>query len=215
MGKDKPRPWRWSEQEFYERLDDYLEKRIEWMSKHIEELNCSNTGRLNMKIAISEYHRTEYPPNKRIAGCRALGLNVRDWSRISLDPNTSLEKLMLLYIAGELYNEPLICIAFMCKNPKITEEFIEDAMYIGSGLFAFDEWDKAPAVIDYIDKGEYDNSKESKELLALYDEERIPVHVKDRIDWKNINFRKYSKDFIHRHKLLIERCYKYSHIEKE
>lgn len=211
MGKTKPRPWRWSEEEFYQRLDDYLEQRIAWMDNHVNELTQSTTARLNMKIAIKEYYRTWYIPDKRKSGCRALGLNVRDWTEISMNPNTSLEQLMLLYMAGEIYDEPLICIAFMCKNPKVTEEFIEDAMFVGSGLFWFDEWDKMDTVIDYIDNDSvFDtNSKSSKKLLSIYDEARIPNHVKDRIDWRNINLRRFSKKFINKHKILINKCYKY------
>lgn len=211
MGDDKARPWRWSEEEFYQKLDDYLEQRIAWIERHVNEITQSSTARLNLRIAINEYHGISYPPDKRKFGCRVLGLNVKDWVQISIDPNSSLEKLMLLYMAGEIYNEPLICIAFMCKNPKLTEEFIEDAMFVGSGLFWFDEWDKMDIVLDYIDNDSIldNNSKANKKLLSVYDEARIPLHVKDRIDWKNINLRRFSKEFINKHKALINKCYKY------
>lgn len=69
-----------------------------------------------------------------------------DWARISLDLMTSDTEKMCRIMMNNDPNCPkdsYICMSYMCSLPTLRQEFIEDAMYINSGLwipeFGWDE----------------------------------------------------------------------------
>lgn len=216
-------PWRMTEAEFEEKLDKYLDKKVEELDFILKERYYETNKKkyITIRSLIRSFYDTQYLPEKREYGVRILGGEVKDWVDISLDSETSLEELMLRFIAGELYNEQLVCISFLCNNKNITEEFIDDIQYVGSGLFSFDEWndEHKNVIISYIDNTYASNpnsiAKNNKELLKWYDKDRIPLHIRDRIDWKNLPLYRFSNNFKSKHKNLILKSLKQSVANEE
>ena len=99
--------------------------------------------------------------------------DVDDWSNFSLDPESSLDDIMLRTMITEYTGKSFLCYLYITKNPKVTKEFIKDINYVTSGYFSFNIWDDN--LIDAID-----NCIENEiypidcpELVKIYGENKL------------------------------------------
>lgn len=99
--------------------------------------------------------------------------DVDNWVRFSNDINSSLNEIMLRIIINSQFNCSYVSNLYLSKNPNLTEEFVEDCIYVSSDLFRFDEWDDihvdAVTLAASLCEVEYC----SPTLLELYDKDRL------------------------------------------
>lgn len=209
MGREKV-PWRWSEDEFLELLDKYLEEKVKELKEKCNNEDTKSAVRTKMLSNIRHYYQIDHPETKRQYGCKALDCDVRGWIDISSNANTSLEEIMIRAIASERYNLSLICYSFVCINQNLNEDYIDDLMFVCSGLFSFDKADDKYkfAVLDAIDKGPSYDPTTDKNLIKLYGRDNIPKRLRDCIDWSAISLNNKSGSFIARHSALFPPKYK-------
>lgn len=107
------------------------------------------------------------------AGMRVVLEDVEDWGTISSSATTPLQEIVIRSILSVQYKCNYISICLIYNNINLNEDFIEDIMYIYSGLFRFNEWDDehVNAVTNCIANRDKMNNNEA--LLNLYDKYRL------------------------------------------
>lgn len=189
-----------SEQEFYEKACKYIDEHVKKFSENLSESGFEKRKISSIKTKISVYNN--YPENasnreKIMLGLKVVLEDVNDWRSFSSNVNSSLEDIVLRQLISRIFNCNYVCSLLISKNLNITEDFINDYIYISSPLFRFEEWDDAhvKAVSDCAASGQIANK--DKKLIELYGKTRLncrPINIK--IDLTEINTEGKSKEFI-------------------
>ena len=69
--------------------------------------------------------------------------DVKDWSEFSLNPESSLDDIMLRAIITVMYKKSFVCFLYLSHNKNLSEDFIRDLNYVTSGVFRFEGFDAA------------------------------------------------------------------------
>jgi hypothetical protein len=131
----------------------------------------------NLTLKEMEQH-IEKRVKKAVRRQETGGENVKDWLEFSMHPQSedAIRERLLKEIEEESPGKYL-CLSYVCKNSKLSEDFIEELIQLTSC--------KRRYTI-----GQYHN-----------DTREIIVKQSSRLDWRNISmFQKLSEDFIERHK---------------
>ena len=121
-----------------------------------------------------------------------------DWARISLDPTTSdTEKMCRIMMNNDpdCPKDSYICMSYMCSSPTLPQEFVEDAMYINSGLWIPEfGWDEE--IMDYVlDLFDSDNTKLDTRGMYITDE-IIDAYESKKFAVSKPKFHKFLKELL-------------------
>ena len=78
------------------------------------------------------------------------------------------EDIVFYLLIDRIFNSNLVCLSYICRYSRLSEDLIEDIMFINSELFDFKYWDDkhVQIVIGILDKGyKYNCFEELKDLL--------------------------------------------------
>lgn len=67
--------------------------------------------------------------------------DTNDWSEFSLNPESSLDDIMLRILINVYTEKSFVCYSYITKNPNINDQFVKDVNYVTSSLFKFKDWD--------------------------------------------------------------------------
>ena len=170
--RTETKTWRFnSENEFNMYALEYITAHVDKLVDQLERFS-KEKGRI-IKEKIKDYYFLLRCKKVTIEELIDLGISivkedVNDWGDFSVDTNSSLKDIALRTILGKRYNFSYVCYTFLYYNKNITEDFIEDMMYVDSPLFRFDEWDDTHvrAVCDCIAAG--NKMKEDVVLRKMY-----------------------------------------------
>ena len=195
MGKD----WRITdEQQFYlkalKHIDNHVEsfmKRLYFCTTDLKKIR-SIRSRYNAYKDISD----KFIKEKIRAGLWIVLEDLDNWKSFSSGPHTDLNEIMLRTIISNTYQCNYVCLLYVSMNIDLTEEFIEDLIYVSSPLFKFNEWDDkhVEAVTNCAASGI--NANKSKELIELYGKKRLtnrPIDIK--IDLSEVGCGRMSEKF--------------------
>lgn len=121
-----------------------------------------------------------------------------DWARISLDPTTSdTEKMCRIMMNNDpdCPKDSYICMSYMCSSLTLSQEFIEDAMYINSGLWIPEfGWDEE--IMDYVlDLFDLNNTKLDTRGMYITDE-IIDTYESKKFATSKPKFHKFLKELL-------------------
>ena len=203
--KQEGKTWRFSRKKFYEKLDLFLDQGLDEYIKElseIEDLDSFQRDKLKALIkARKEYYEitdSKALKNKyRIDKLKAVANNVKDWAKFSTNPE-SLEDIAFRVIVFEKFGISLCCLSYICHYSTLPEDFIDDIIFITSGLFSFNKWDDTHvhAIVKSIEDNDFKNENLLK-LFSGYNGHKF----NDRLDWREISrYQKLSSEFIESHR---------------
>lgn len=144
---------------------------------------------------------------------------LEDWLDFSLFPQPELE-IRKRAIDDALYKTHTLCYSYVCRFSKLSEEFIEDLMFITSPFYEidYDNKENRNFVVDLIDldistrsqlekaieKLSKSRSIDSGFLNKFHGNRKVKNVASDRLDWFYLyKFQNLSEPFIKKHKTLI------------
>ena len=141
------KPWRiHSTEEFIDRSLEYLAPMIYKFTTG-ETVLCNDKMKyIKNKLSLITEDRVRSKSKKEklslIGDMLDIALqDVKDWSEFSLNPESSLDDIMLRSIITVLYKKSFVCFLYLSHNKNLTEDFIRDLNYVTSGMFKFEEFD--------------------------------------------------------------------------
>lgn len=172
------------EQEFLRQANHYLEQHLENFMDNVDTQIVDRKKRKEVWRKFNIYRRNSinsvYVNNIRLKISDMLRIvleDVKNWIEFSLNKESPLDEIMLRLIINSQFNCSYVSHLFISVNPNLTEEFVEDAIYVSSNLFEFDEWDDkhVNAVVDAA--SHYIPENVCVSLLELYDKKRLTDKV--------------------------------------
>lgn len=141
--------WRIQDTEtFVERSLEYLAPMVSKFMMHKYPYSCKEKERrvtnLLAGITSNRIKRAKTIPDKMdlVRDMLKIALeDVKDWSEFSMDPNSSLDDIILRSLLSEIFGVSFVCYSYLSKNPNLPEEFVRDLSFIHSGLFKFEDFD--------------------------------------------------------------------------
>ena len=203
--KQEGKTWRFSRKKFYEKLDLFLDQGLDEYIKELstmEKLDSFHRDILKASIKARKEHYeitdSKALKNKyRIDKLKAVANNVKDWVKFSTNPE-SLEDIAFRVIVFEKFGISLCCLSYICHYSTLPEDFIDDIIFITSGLFSFNKWDDTHvhAIVKSIEDNDFKNENLLK-LFSGYNGHKL----NDRLDWREISrYQKLSSEFIESHR---------------
>ena len=203
--KQEGKTWRFSRKKFYEKLDLFLDQGLDEYIKEliaIEKLDSFRLDILKASIKARKEHDemtdSKALKNKyRIDKLKAVANNVKDWAKFSTNPE-SPEDIAFRVIVFEKFGISLCCLSYICHYSTLPEDFIDDIIFITSGLFSFNKWDDTHvhAIVKSIEDNDFKNENLLK-LFSGYNGHKL----NDRLDWREISrYQKLSSEFIESHR---------------
>ena len=178
-------------------LDEYIKElsEIEYIdSFHRDKLKALIKARKeHYEITDSKALKNKY----RIDKLKAVANNVKDWAKFSTNTE-SLEDIAFRVIVFEKFGISLCCLSYICHYSTLPEDFIDDIIFITSGLFSFNKWDDTHvhAIVKSIEDNDFKNENLLK-LFSGYNGHKL----NDRLDWREISrYQKLSSEFIESHR---------------
>mgnify|MGYP002624131305 FL=1 len=208
MGDEDNRRWRLSEFEFYEKAETYLENHLEIFTDELEVRvkSDSKCDALFKKYKKFKKKKVYVNRDEKIKDLLNILLeDLVDWREFSINPDSSMEDIMLRLLISVVYNCNYVCSLFVSYNPNLTEEFIEDYLYVGSGYFSFDEWDDkhVDVISSCIATG--DNDSDNEAVVKLYDKDRLrgkPIGAKLDLEEIILRGNNCSEEFKNKYKYI-------------
>ena len=149
------------------------------------------------------------------------------WFEFSMNPQSE-ENIRERAIYDALHKTNSICYSYICRYSQLSEKFIEELMFITSGLFSFEYYDQKHIdyVVDLIDRGFKFKSAQESYLYELAHQIRStdgkgkaakdPVLkfvskllttdniIEDKLDWFYLlNYQTLSPEFVEKHSTLF------------
>lgn len=208
--KQEGKTWRFSRKKFYEKLDLFLDQGLDEYIKELSEIEDLDSFRRDKLKALIKARKEHYEitdskalKNKyRIDKLKAVANNVKDWAKFSTNPE-SLEDIGFRVIVFEKFGISLCCLSYICHYSTLPEDFIDDIIFITSGLFSFNKWDDVHvhAIVKSIEDNDFKNENLLK-LFSGYNGHKL----NDRLDWREISrYQKLSSEFIESHRNFFPR----------
>ena len=143
--ESKNKIWRFSSE------DEFLDYAIEYVTNHVdsivEKINTfPNDKAKKLKSKIKDYYfiyRFRYTNKYDLLkiGISIVIEDVDNWAEFSSDAFSPLKDIVTRAILGKMFKVNYVCYTLLYLNENITEDFLEDMIYIDSPLFSVDEWD--------------------------------------------------------------------------
>lgn len=167
--------WRISEYEFYKRADEFLEKRLREINESVKTMAPGEHRKEVEKIMIEL--KTAHKINEPIDVIRQIEAKLvcaygRDWHTFSMKRKEKPEDIIFMILMNNIFGTPFVAYTYICEFSELSEELIEDILFIESELFGFSYWDDkhVSCVCSLIQNGE-DNTNHLKDLYKLQEEE--------------------------------------------
>lgn len=143
--------WRITEEQFYKKLKeecikgyyDHLEY-VKSLEGRYEKEKFEKSSRFvsDLMLNMIKMYIDKDDQDAIISSSSSIILNdVQKWTERSQDYDMPLEDIMFWVLCNTVLGKNHICITYACNNPNLTPDFIEDMIYVLSGVFKFEEWD--------------------------------------------------------------------------
>ena len=124
--------------------------------------------------------------------------DVYDWREFSSDAFSSLKDIVTRAILGKMFKVNYVCFTLLYHNENITEDFLEDMIYIDSPLCSFDEWDDQHVTAVCNCAAASNKINDDEELKKVYyNRELTASKIKVRFNLDEYNV---SKEFLNKYK---------------
>ena len=124
--------------------------------------------------------------------------DVNNWREFSSDVFSPLKDIVTRAILGKMFKVNYVCYILLYHNEYITEDFLEDMIYIDSPLFSFDEWDDQHVTAVCNCAAASNKMKDDEELKKVYhDRELTAGKIKIRFNLDEYNV---SEEFLDKYK---------------
>lgn len=174
--------WRYnSEEDFYNDAVIYVTNHVINIDKKFDSMVFDKKRKGIIKNNIKKYmemYNSDEGYNSRELleiGAKIVAEDVNEWGEFSCNPNSTLKDIMLRNIIGLLFGFSYISILLIYNNVNICEDFLEDLIYVNSGLFEFYQFDDEHVNAVCTCVSLLEPMKENEEILRLYrnDDERL------------------------------------------
>lgn len=212
--KHENKPWRISRKNFYNKLDLFLDKRLNELIDNIQSIELIDRtsymkrllskAKKVKKVSVS-INDTKGKMNSRKEKVRIISQDIKDWENFSMNME-SADDIVFRLIIQEKFKVDLCCLGYICKYSVLSEDLIDDIIFITSGLFSFSKWDDTHvhSVVKCLEKDNF----EDEEFKALYPFVKTNK-LSERIDWYEIYMnQKISDEFKKSHSQFFQRTAK-------
>ena len=204
--KSKNKIWRFSSE------DEFLDYAIEYVTNHIdsivEKINTfPNDKAKKLKSKIKDYYfiyRFKYTNKYDLLkiGISIVIEDVDNWREFSSDAFSPLKDIITRAILGKMFKVNYVCRTLLYHNEYITEDFLEDMIYIDSPLFSFDEWDDQHVTAVCNCAAALNKMNDDEELKKVYHNRELTANkIKIRFNLDEYNV---SKEFLNKYKKHIK-----------
>lgn len=200
--ESKNKIWRFSSE------DEFLDYAIEYVTNHIdnivEKINTfPNDKAKKLKSKIKDYYfiyRFKYTNKYDLLkiGISIVIEDVDNWREFSSDAFSPLKDIVTRAILGKMFKANYVSYTLLYHNENITEDFLEDMIYIDSPLFSFDEWDDQHVTAVCNCAAALNKMNDDEELKKVYHNRELTANkIKIRLNLDEYNV---SKEFLNKYK---------------
>lgn len=200
--ESKNKTWRFSSE------DEFLDYAIEYVTNHIdnivEKINTfPNDKAKKLKSKIKDYYfiyRFKYTNKYDLLkiGISIVIEDVDNWREFSSDAFSPLKDIVTRAILGKMFKANYVSYTLLYHNENITEDFLEDMIYIDSPLFSFDEWDDQHVTAVCNCAAALNKMNDDEELKKVYYNRELTANkIKIRLNLDEYNV---SKEFLNKYK---------------
>lgn len=200
--ESKNKIWRFSSE------DEFLDYAIEYVTNHVdsivEKINTfPNDKAKKLKSKIKDYcfiYRFKYANKYDLLkiGISIVIEDVDNWREFSSDVFSPLKDIVTRAILGKMFKVNYVCYTLLYRNENITEDFLEDMIYIDSPLFSFDEWDDQHVTAVCNCAAALNKMNDDEELKKVYRNRELTANkIKIRLNLDEYNV---SKEFLNKYK---------------
>ena len=200
--ESKNKIWRFSSE------DEFLDYAIEYVTNHVdsivEKINTfPNYKAKKLKSKIKDYYfiyRFKYTNKYDLLkiGISIVIEDVDNWREFSSDTFSPLKDIVTRAILGKMFKANYVCYTLLYHNENITEDFLEDMIYIDSPLFSFDEWDDQHVTAVCNCAAALNKMNDDEELKKVYHNRELTANkIKIRLNLDEYNV---SKEFLNKYK---------------
>lgn len=201
----------------YSSKDDFYNDAVEYLTKHVleyeEKIKYEDNDAKYKPIRsyIRDYKEIIRRQNcqrfhKQLfdIGAKIVCEDVDDWRLFSSSVSSSLKDITLRVLIGKEAKFNYVSVLLLSHNMKLTEDFIEDMIYMDSALFKFEDWDdEHVAAVTYCAANRIPYN-ESEEIRKLYPNKKLTT----KIPAIRFNFNDYngelSRDFLNKYRPYIK-----------
>lgn len=198
--ESKNKIWRFSSE------DEFLDYAIEYVTNHIdnmvERIDTFDKAK-KLKSKIKDYYfiyRFRYTNKYDLLkiGISIVIEDVSNWREFSSGAFSPLKDIVTRAILGKMFKVNYVCFTLLYHNENITEDFLEDMIYIDSPLFSFDEWDDQHVTAVCNCAATSNKMNKDEELKKVYhDRELTTGKIKIRFNLEEYNV---SREFLNKYK---------------
>ena len=200
--ESKNKIWRFSSE------DEFLDYAIEYVTNHVdsivEKINTfPNDKAKKLKSKIKDYYfiyRFKYTNKYDLLkiGISIVIEDVDNWREFSSDAFSPLKDIVTRAILGKMFKANYVCYTLLYNNENITEDFLEDMIYIDSPLFSFDEWNDQHVTAVCNCAAALNKMNNDEELKKVYHNRELTANkIKIRLNLDEYNV---SKEFLNKYK---------------
>ena len=200
--ESKNKTWRFSSE------DEFLDYAIEYVTNHVdsivEKINTfPNDKAKKLKSKIKDYYfiyRFKYTNKYDLLelGISIVIEDVNNWREFSSDVFSPLKDIVTRAILGKMFKANYVSYTLLYHNENITEDFLEDMIYIDSPLFSFDEWDDQHVTAVCNCAAALNKMNDDEELKKVYHNRELTANkIKIRLNLDEYNV---SKEFLNKYK---------------
>ena len=206
MESSQIKPWRFStEEDYYKEAVKYMTSHIETFSQKLDMFKDEKKKTLlrNISKYYKEYNSDYKPYNLLKEGVAIIREDVQGWGEFSSATDSSMNDIMIRALIGREFKFNYAATCLLHCNMFITEDFIEDMIYVGSNLFKFEEWDDKH--VEAVTNCAANSNIETEDigLLELYDNDRLRCQtIPIKFNFNDYNGR-LSPQFIEKYKNII------------
>ena len=200
--KSEDKIWRFSSE------DEFLDYAIEYVINHVDSIvekidTFPNDKARKLKSKIKDYYflyRFRYSNKYDLLkiGISIVIEDVSNWREFSSGAFSPLKDIVTRAILGKMFKVNYVCYTLLYHNENITEDFLEDMIYIDSPLFSFDEWDDQHVTAVCNCAAASNKMNDDEELKKVYyNRELTASKIKVRFNLDEYNV---SKEFLNKYK---------------
>ena len=200
--ESKNKIWRFSSE------DEFLDYAIEYVTNHVDSIvekidTFPNDKAKKLKSKIKDYYfiyRFKYTNKYDLLkiGISIVIEDVDNWREFSSDTFSPLKDIVTRAILGKMFKANYVCYTLLYHNENITEDFLEDMIYIDSPLFSFDEWDDQHVTAVCNCAAALNKMNDDEELKKVYHNRELTANkIKIRLNLDEYNV---SKEFLNKYK---------------
>ena len=200
--ESKNKTWRFSSE------DEFLDYAIEYVTNHVDSIvekidTFPNDKAKKLKSKIKDYYfiyRFKYTNKYDLLkiGISIVIEDVDNWREFSSDVFSPLKDIVTRAILGKMFKANYVSYTLLYHNENITEDFLEDMIYIDSPLFSFDEWDDQHVTAVCNCAAALNKMNDDEELKKVYHNRELTANkIKIRLNLDEYNV---SKEFLNKYK---------------